>query len=58
MNAPRLLLEDNYQTILDKFNALITSLATGLPAEIALCNKQYAYYRNKLLQFIPKQAII
>jgi type I restriction enzyme S subunit len=40
--------------ILDKFNTLTTSLATGLPAEIALRNKQYAYYRNKLLQFKAK----
>ena len=40
-------------TILDKFDALTTSLTEGLPREIALRQKQYAYYRDLLLNF-PK----
>ena len=40
-------------TILDKFDVLTTSLTEGLPREIALRQKQYAYYRDLLLNF-PK----
>ena len=39
--------------ILDQFDALTTSLTEGLPREIALRQKQYAYYRELLLRF-PK----
>ncbi|MFM5716313.1 restriction endonuclease subunit S [Aeromonas allosaccharophila] len=39
--------------ILDKFDALTTSLTEGLPREIELRQKQYAYYRDLLLNF-PK----
>ena len=39
--------------ILDRFDALTTSLSEGLPREIALRQKQYEYYRNLLLSF-PK----
>ena len=38
-------------TILDRFNALCTDLSSGLPAEIEARQKQYEYYRNKLLSF-------
>lgn len=41
--------------ILDKFDALTTSLTEGLPCEIDLRQKQYAYYRDLLLDF-PKPA--
>ena len=37
--------------ILDRFDALTTDLTNGLPAEIAARQKQYAYYRDKLLTF-------
>ena len=37
--------------ILDKFDSLINDLTTGLPAEIAARQKQYKYYRDKLLTF-------
>lgn len=40
-------------TILDKFDTLTTSLTEGLPREIELREKQYAYYRDQLLSF-PK----
>jgi hypothetical protein len=36
---------------LDKFDALTNSLTEGLPREIELRQKQYEYYRNKLLTF-------
>ena len=37
--------------ILDKFETLVNDLSKGLPAEIALVQKQYEYYRNMLLTF-------
>jgi len=40
-------------SILDKFDALTTSLTEGLPREIELRHKQYEYYRDLLLNF-PK----
>ncbi len=39
--------------ILDKFDALTNSISEGLPREIELRQKQYAYYRDLLLSF-PK----
>jgi type I restriction enzyme S subunit len=39
--------------ILDKFDALTNSLTEGLPREIELRQKQYAYYRDLLFSF-PK----
>ncbi|MGP5507386.1 restriction endonuclease subunit S [Corynebacterium flavescens] len=37
--------------ILDKFDALVNNLSSGLPAEIAARRKQYEYYRDQLLTF-------
>ena len=36
---------------LDRFDALCTDLSAGLPAEIEAREKQYEYYRDKLLTF-------
>jgi len=38
-------------SILDKFDTLTTSISEGLPKEIELRKKQYAYYRDQLLDF-------
>ncbi|MDP0042807.1 restriction endonuclease subunit S [Glaesserella parasuis] len=38
-------------TILDKFETLTNSIVDGLPKEIELRQKQYEYYREKLLSF-------
>ena len=42
--------------ILDRFDTLCNDLSTGLPAEIEARQKQYEYYRDKLLSFkeLPK----
>ena len=40
-------------SILDRFDALCNDLTSGLPAEIAARQKQYEYYRDKLLTFRP-----
>lgn len=39
--------------ILDRFDTLCTDLNIGLPAEIEARQKQYEYYRDKLLTFTP-----
>ena len=39
--------------ILDKFDTLTNSISEGLPREIELRQKQYEYYRDRLLNF-PK----
>ena len=43
--------------ILDKFDALTASITEGLPREIELRQKQYAYYRDLLLSFPAAQAV-
>lgn len=54
---PRKSLEEQARVvgILDRFDALTTSLARRLPREIDLRETQYAYYRRLLLSF-PKPA--
>ena len=37
--------------MLDRFNVLTNDISEGLPAEIEAREKQYAYYRDKLLSF-------
>lgn len=37
--------------ILDSFEALVNDISSGLPAEIEARRKQYAYYRDQLLDF-------
>lgn len=56
MNAipvPVLSLEEQARivAILDKFDALVNDLSSGLPAELAARRKQYEYYRDRLLTF-------
>ena len=54
--VPPLEEQERIVSILDKFDALTTSLTEGLPKEIELRQKQYEYYRNMLLSF-PKNNI-
>ena len=49
-------LKEKITFILDKFEALTTSLTEGLPREIELRQKQYEYYRNLLLTFPNAEA--
>ena len=37
--------------VLEKFEALCNDISTGIPAEIEARQKQYEYYRDKLLSF-------
>lgn len=40
--------------VLDNFDAICTDLSSGLPAEIEARQKQYEYYRDRLLSFEEK----
>ncbi len=42
-------------SILDRFDALVNDLTSGLPAEIKARRQQYEYYRDKLLTFSQLQ---
>ena len=43
--------------VLDKFDTLTSSLTEGLPREIELRHKQYAYYRDLLFSFPQSEEI-
>lgn len=44
-------------TLLNNFEALVSDLSQGLPAEITAVQGQYEYYRNKLLSFPRNEKI-
>ena len=50
---PPLAVQEQIVAVLDKFYTLVHSMSEGLPAEIALRQRQYRYYRHQLLDF-PK----
>ena len=49
--VPSLEEQERIVSILDKFDALVNDLTSGLPAEIAARRQQYAHYRDRLLTF-------
>ena len=49
--VPPLEEQERIVAILDKFDALVNDLSTGLPAEIEARRKQYEHYRDRLLSF-------
>jgi len=49
--VPPLKEQERIVSILDRFDALCNDLTSGLPAEIEARQKQYEYYRDKLLSF-------
>jgi len=51
--VPSLAEQERIVGILDKFDALVNDLSSGLPVEIAARRKRYEYYRNQLLTFTP-----
>lgn len=48
---PPLSVQSQIVAILDTFDTLTQSISEGLPKEIQLCQKQYEYYRERLLNF-------
>ena len=51
--VPSLAEQQRIVDILDRFDALCNDISSGLPAEIEARQKQYEYYRDKLLSFRP-----
>lgn len=49
--VPPLDIQRHIVVILDRFEALCNDITAGLPAEITARQKQYEYYRDKLLTF-------
>ena len=50
---PPIEVQNHIVEILDKFHNLVNDISCGLPKEIELREKQYIYYREKILDF-PK----
>ena len=48
---PTLKEQERIVSILDRFDSLCNDISSGLPAEIEARQKQYEYYRDKLLSF-------
>ncbi len=53
--VPSLEEQERIVSILDKFEMLCNDISDGLPAEIEARQKQYEYYRDKLLTFEEKK---
>ena len=51
LQVPSLEEQERIVTILHRFDVLCNDLSAGLPAEIEARQKQYEYYRDKLLSF-------
>ena len=51
--VPPLAEQERIVAILDKFDALVNDISSGLPAELEMRRKQYEYYRDRLLTFKP-----
>lgn len=49
--VPNIAEQERIVSILDRFDSLCNDIASGLPAEIEARQKQYEYYRDKLLSF-------
>lgn len=49
--VPSTIEQEKIVSILNRFDVLCGDLSSGLPAEIAARQKQYEYYRDKLLTF-------
>jgi len=48
---PSITEQERIVSILDRFDSLCNDITTGLPAEIEARQKQYEFYRDKLLSF-------
>ena len=48
---PSIPVQEHIVSILDKFDTLVNDIKNGLPKEIELRQKQYEYFRDKLLNF-------
>ena len=51
INLPSIEEQERIVSILDRFDSLCNDITSGIPAEIEARQKQYEYYRDKLLTF-------
>ena len=51
IDLPSLNEQERIVSILDRFDSLCNDITEGLPAEIEARQKQYEYYRDKVLSF-------
>ena len=58
IKVPPMEVQERIVRVLDNFDAICSDLGIGLPAEIEKRQKQYEYYREKLLTFDNKFATI
>ena len=58
VTIPSIEVQERIVKVLDNFDAICSDLGIGLPAEIEKRQKQYEYYREKLLTFDGKYATI
>ena len=56
ITVPSLDVQNRIVNVLDNFEKICSDLNIGLPAEIEARQKQYEYYRDKLLTFKKKEA--
>ena len=54
--VPSVAEQERIVEVLDRFNALVNDITSGLPAEIAARRAQYEHYRDRLLSFPEKAA--
>jgi len=53
---PSKVVQEQVVSVLDRFDALVNDISSGLPAEIAARRAQYEHYRDRLLSF-PEKSI-
>ncbi len=58
IGVPPLEEQERIVAILDKFDALVNDLSSGLPAEIKASRQQYEHYRDLLLTFPEHESVI
>ena len=54
--VPSMEAQERISSLVEKFDLLRADMTAGLPAEIEARKKQYAYYRDRLLDFREKRA--
>ena len=54
--VPSVAEQERIVEVLDRFNALVNDITSGLPAEIAARRAQYEHYWDRLLSFPEKKA--
>lgn len=52
---PSKVVQEQVVSVLDRFDALVNDISSGLPAEIAARRAQYEHYRDRLLSFPEKK---